>query len=208
MLRVGLTGGLASGKSLIGREWERAGGFVLRSDEMGHQVMARAGAAYELVVREFGAEVLASNGEIDRGKLGSLVFGQPERLRVLEGIVHPAVFEEQERRLTAYFSQKPEGVGVVEAAILIEAGGWRRCDRIVVASCTEEQQVARARARDGMSEEQARQRMARQLTLLEKLRYADYVIDTSKTVEETRAQAMGLWSHLVRESQARVEVGS
>ena len=197
MLKVGLTGGLASGKSSIASELERLGAMVIRADELGHQALARGGAAYEATVARFGAEILAPSGEIDRAALGRLVFPDPAALGQLNSIVHPAVHQREEELIAA---AAPDRVVVIEAAILIETGSHTRLDRLVVASCTEAQQRERAMLRPGASPDDVSARLARQMPLPQKLAFADFVIDTSGTEEETLRQTRELFATLKGES--------
>lgn len=200
MLKVGLTGGLASGKSFIARVFRDCGARVIEADKIGHQVLLPDGEAYQGVVAEFSDEILHPNGEINRKALGTIVFGDPERLERLNALVHPHVFRRQE----AFFEQAAAGdrsaVAVVEAAILIETGGRERYDRIVLAYCPPEIQIERFMARDGGTAEQARTRMDRQMPLAEKIPYADYLIDTSESKTDTERRARDVYAKLKAEA--------
>lgn len=191
MIRAGLTGGLSCGKSFVGRVFEELGCHVVRADQLGHQVLMQSGEAYQPVVDLFGAAILDETGAIDRKKLASIVFTSPERLEQLNAIVHPAVIRMEEDFLRNAELSDPSGIGIVEAAILIETGSYRRFDKLIVVVCTPEQQIERAMVRDGSSLEQVQARLSRQMPMEEKRRYADYVIDTSgakaNTVEQTTA---------------------
>jgi dephospho-CoA kinase len=190
MLRVGLTGGLACGKSFVGRTLEQLGCHLIRADDIGHEVLLPQGAAFRPAVAEFGSDILDDSGSIDRHKLAALVFDDPERLFRLNALVHPAVIQREEELLAAAERTDPQGIAVVEAAILVETGSYKRFDKLIVVSCTPEQQVARAVHRDGSTEDEARARLRRQMPMEEKLRFADFVVDTSgpkeQTVEQTR----------------------
>ncbi|HET8549060.1 MAG TPA: dephospho-CoA kinase [Bryobacteraceae bacterium] len=191
MLRVGLTGGFACGKSFVGRTLEALGCFLLRADDIGHEVLKPGGAAYDAVVHEFGAEILDDDATINRRRLAAIAFTDPEKLARLNNLVHPAVIALEEQRIAEAARSKPDGIAVLEAAILIETGSHKRFQKLIVVVCTEEQQIARAMHRDGLTEEEARARLRRQMPLTEKRRFADYIIDTSgpkeNTVEQTRA---------------------
>jgi len=200
MLRVGLTGGLASGKSFVADALAALGCHLIRADELGHQVIAPGGESHTAVIEEFGRGILKEDGSIDRRRLAALVFGDPERLARLNGLVHPAVIAREEELMRRYSAEDPRGIAVVEAAILIETGSYKRFDRLILANCPERQQLERAMARDGMSEAEARGRLERQMPLHEKLRYADYVIDTSGEKEDTLRQ-----THAVYESLRSIE---
>ncbi len=195
MLRVGLTGGLASGKSFIAEALEGLGCHLIRADELGHRTLEPGGEAYPGVLAEFGGGILKENGEIDRRKLAAEVFDNPERLAVLNRFVHPAVRRMEEESMAAFFARDPGGIAVVEAAILVETGSHRRFDRLIVAACNEERQVERAMHR-GLSREEAMARLRRQMPLAEKAAVADYVIDTSGSKESTLAQTRAVFESL------------
>jgi dephospho-CoA kinase len=191
MLRVGLTGGLASGKSFVGEQLAALGCFVIQADELGHQVQQVDAEAYREIVNEFGPEILLPDRQIDRRRLAREVFGNPERLRKLNEIVHPLVRARIEKMLAGFAAREPQGIAVVEAAILIETGSYRQYDRLIVVVASEQQQIERAMARDQISRQDAVQRMRRQMPLADKVKLADYIIDTSgskeHTIEQTRA---------------------
>jgi len=196
MLKVGLTGGLASGKSFVGEALAGYGCLLIQADELGHQVLEPGGEAYEGVVREFGAEILEDNGHIDRRRLADLVFGVPERLARLNALVHPPVVRMEEEISAAFAARQPHGIVVVEAAILIETGSYRRFDRIILVTCAEEQQVERALRRDGAVEANVRARISRQMSLDEKRKFAHFVIDTSGDKEDTLRQTRAVYQAL------------
>jgi dephospho-CoA kinase len=191
MLRVGLTGGFACGKSFVGRTLEQLGCFLLRADDIGHEVLKPGGAAYDSVVREFGPDILDADGTINRRRLAAVSFSDRDKLGKLSSLVHPAVIALEEQRIAEAARSNPNGIAVLEAAILIETGSYKRFDKLIVVLCTEEQQIARAMHRDGVTEEEARMRLKRQMPVEEKRRFADYIIDSSgpkeNTVEQTRA---------------------
>ncbi len=185
MLKVGLTGGLASGKTFVAGRLAKLGCLVLHADELGHQALEPSGCAYPAVVAEFGGGILREDGTIDRKKLAAEVFPHPVRLAALNRIVHPAVFELEDRQLAEYAAREPRGIAVVEAAIMVETGSFTRFHRLIVAVCGEEEQIRRAIKRDGISREEALARMSYQMPLAEKRKYADFVVDTSGTKEDT-----------------------
>jgi len=199
MLSVGLTGGIATGKTAVVAMLRELGCLVLEADKIGHQLIEPDGPAYEEVVREFGPGILTPEGLVDRQKLGPIVFTDPARLARLNAIVHPPVLAEQSRQLAAIQQADPHAIAVVEAALLIEAGFDKQLEFIVVTWCTPEQQIERLTARGtgrGLSVEQARQRIAAQMPMEEKRRRADAVIDCSGTLEHTRAQVIALFVKL------------
>ncbi len=200
MLKVGLTGGLACGKSFVGEALESYGCLLVQADELGHQVLAPGGEAYDDVVREFGGGILMRSGEIDRRALAAQVFGAPDRLARLNAMVHPPVVRREDALIAEFTARQPNGIAVVEAAILIETGSYKRFDRIILVTCTEEQQVERALRREGASLEDIRARLGRQMPLAEKRKYADFVIDTSGEKEDTLRQTRAVYDVLRRES--------
>lgn len=196
MLRVGLTGGLACGKSFVGEEFARLGCLLIQADEIGHQVLSPGGEAYAPVVEEFGKEILTAEGQIDRRLLAQKVFGSPERLAKLNALVHPAVIRREERLIAEFAAREPHGIAVVEAAILIETGSYKRFDKIVLVTCKEEHQLERAMRRDGALEPDIRARLSRQMPLEEKRKYADFVIDTNGNKEDSIRQTRAVYETL------------
>jgi dephospho-CoA kinase len=188
MLRVGLTGGLASGKSFVGKALAELGCHLIQADELGHQTLLPGAEAYAGAIREFGPGILKPDGTISRRKLAAEVFGKPERLAALNRLVHPPVIRREEELIAGFGAADPGGIVVVEAAILIETGSIKRFQRVILAVCRPEQQVERAMRRDASSREEALTRLARQMPLDEKRKYADHIIDTSGTEEETLEQ--------------------
>ncbi len=201
MLRVGLTGGLASGKSFVGRAFADRGCLVVNADQLGHEALAPGSPAYAGVIEEFGRGILNADGTIDRRRLAAEVFGKPERLAALNALVHPPVIRREEELIEAFFRRDPQGIAVVEAAILIENGSHKRFDKLVVAVCTREQQIERAMSRDGITRDEVLSRLDRQMPLEEKRKYADYVVDTSGSKEETLRQVQDVYERLRSISQ-------
>ena len=195
---MGLTGGLASGKSFVGEALAGYGCFVIQADELGHEVLAPGGEAYEAVVREFGSEMLEATGRIDRRQLAARVFGNPEALARLNALVHPPVVRREERLFAEFAVREPKGIAVVEGAILIENGSYHRFDRLILVTCSEDQQVQRAMHRDGVTEGEVRARLSRQMPLAEKRKFAHFVIDTSGLKEDTLRQARAVYEELRR----------
>jgi dephospho-CoA kinase len=198
MLKVGLTGGLACGKSFVGEVLRDYGCLVIQADELGHAVLAPGGEAYDDVVREFGSGILDAAGRIERRTLAAQVFGAPGRLATLDSLVHPPVFRREDGLLAEFALREPHGIAVVEAAIMIETGSYRRYDRIVLVVCGEEQQRERALRRDGASESDVSARLSRQMPLEEKRKHAHFVIDTSGEKEDTVRQTRAVFQELRR----------
>jgi dephospho-CoA kinase len=198
MLKVGLTGGYATGKSLVAHELERLGCHVIYADVLGHEVLFPAGEAYAPVLAEFGPEILDEQSRIDRKKLAEVVFGDAVRLHKLSSIVHPAVFRLEARMLQEITASDPRGIAVIEAAILIETKRDKWFDRIILTACDEDVQIARGMKRDKVTREQVLARMANQMPLAEKRKHADYVIDTGGTKEESAGQVEEVYRDLER----------
>jgi dephospho-CoA kinase len=180
MLIAGLTGGLACGKSFVAAELARLGGHVVEADALGHAVLQPGGEAYDAVVREFGTA--------DRSQLAARVFGDPDAMARLNAIVHPAVRGLARREFERIGGDDPHAIAIYVAAILVETGGYREVDKLIVVSCSREQQIARALQRPNATEADVLARLDRQLPLQKKLEFADYIIDTSGTKEETLNQ--------------------
>ena len=198
MLHVGLTGGLASGKSFVGRALEDLGCYLIQADELGRRVIEQGGETYEAVVTTFGKEILDPGGAINRRRLAAIVFPDPQQLAKLNALVHPQV-KIRERDLAAEFGRlHPDGIAVTEAAILVETGSYKDYDRLIVAVCGPEQQIERAMERNGASREEVLNRLRRQMPLDDKVKYADFVIDTSGSKENTLAQTRTVYEALRR----------
>ena len=203
MLKVGLTGGLASGKSFAAREFERLGCAVLQADRLGHAILAEDAAVAGEVAAAFGKGVLRADGAIDRKALAELAFASDARLERLNAIVHPRVFE----RVEAFFRQTacraPSAISMVEAAIMVETGSYRRYDRLVLTACPRQAQVDRFVQREGGTRAEAEARLARQMPLRDKRKFADFVIDTGGSEPETLAQVRAVHRQLRAEAEAR-----
>jgi dephospho-CoA kinase len=191
-----LTGGLASGKSFVAHALRDLGCYLIEADELGHQVLLPGAEAYDAAVHEFGDGILDDDGHIERRRLAAIVFADPERLKKLNSFVHPAVRARQERMIAEISARDPKSIVVVEAAILVETGSYKSFDRLIVVVCSPEMQIERAMKRDSATREQVIARLESQLPLQEKLRYADYVIDTSGTKEETLKQTREVYNSL------------
>jgi dephospho-CoA kinase len=206
MLKVGLTGGIASGKSVVGEMFVVLGAHLVQADHIAHSLMNPGEPVYNEVVRHFGREILNPDGSVNRHKLAELAFGpagadQPSsRIADLNRIVHPAVIRSQEEWMHAVSLQDPGGIAIVEAALLIEAGAAERFDRLIVVTCTMEQRVERFARRQKVDLETARaevtRRMAAQLPDEKKVKAADYVVDNSGSLEQTQKQVQQVWNKL------------
>jgi dephospho-CoA kinase len=195
MLKLGLTGGIASGKSVVAAILRELGFPVLDADSVSHKLMEPGQTAHDEILQAFGADLTDSSGHIDRHKLAAIVFEDPSKLTQLNAILHPRVDQIIFRQLEDWQESGTHAAAFVEAALLIEAGMAAKLDGLVVAWCTSEQQLERLRAR-GMSETEAHRRIAAQLPLEEKLKRATYTIDCSRTLDDTRAQVQALAANL------------
>ena len=202
MLRLGLTGGIASGKSAVAAMLRELGFSVLDADSLAHKLIEPGQPAYDEVLKEFGQAVLARDGRVDRAKLSTIVFNDRAKLDRLNAIVHPRVAEVVFRQFDVWQRNGTRDAAFVEAALLIESGIHKRLDGLVVAWCEPEQQLERLVAR-GLSEAEARRRIAAQLPVEDKLRLATEKIDCSGSLEETRRQVQALATRLRRSQTAR-----
>jgi dephospho-CoA kinase len=198
MLKVGLTGGYASGKSFVAAELARLGCYLIYADALGHDVLKPGREAYQPIIQMFGEGILSQDGTIDRKRLGQIVFSSPELLKRLTDVVHPAVFRLEAELLEEAKRRDPHLIAVIEAAILIETGRYKVFDRLILTACNEATQIARGTARDGLSAECVKARIDKQLPLEEKKKYADYVISTDGTKEETLRQVEAVFRDLER----------
>jgi len=212
MLKVGLTGGIASGKSVVGEMFVALGAHLVQADHIAHELMLPGQPVYNEVVRHFGREILNPDGSLNRAKLAEVAFSSPaasaggtpasppSRIEDLNRIVHPAVIRSQEGWMEEMGRQDPHAVAIVEAALILEAGMAKRFDRLIVVTCSEEQRIMRFAARQKLDPEAARRevsrRMAAQLPAAEKVKAADYVIDNSGSLDHTRKQVVEVWEKL------------
>ena len=203
MLKVGLTGGIASGKSVVGEMLVALGAHLVEADRIAHDLIVPGQPVYNEVVRHFGGGILNPDLSVNRAKLAEAAFGSPaspSRVQELNRIVHPAVIRSQEEWMEEMGRQDPHGVAIVEAALIVEAGAAKRFDRLIVVTCSDEQRIARFAARQKLDLKAARKevarRMAAQLSDAAKIKAADYVIDNSGTLDQTRQQVRQLWEKL------------
>ncbi|MFZ0138626.1 MAG: dephospho-CoA kinase [Candidatus Sulfotelmatobacter sp.] len=216
MLKVGLTGGIASGKSVVGEMFVALGAHLVQADRIAHQLMLPGQPVYNEVVRHFGGAILNPDLSVNRAKLAEAAFGSTakagspataSRIQELNRIVHPAVLRSQEEWMEETGRQDPGAVAIVEAALILEAGAAKRFDRLIVVTCSDEQRIARFAARHKLDLEAAgkevARRMAAQLPEAEKVKAADYVIDNSGSLDHTREQVRNLWETLRTEAAAK-----
>ncbi|WP_221584080.1 dephospho-CoA kinase [Microbacterium sp. G2-8] len=193
---IALTGGIASGKSTIARRLAEHGAVVVDADQTVRDLQRAGEPVFAHIVAAFGEEVVAADGSLDRAALGSLVFGDAEKLAQLNAIVHPAVREETQNRFRSAFAADPSAVVVYDVPLLTEARGTGEWDEVVVAHAPAETRIARMVAHRGMTHEDAAARVASQASDAERLALADIVIDTSGSLDETIRQADELWERL------------
>ncbi|HEV2245759.1 MAG TPA: dephospho-CoA kinase [Terriglobia bacterium] len=189
----GLTGGIASGKSTVSAMLGELGAYIIDADKIGHEMLLSTSPAFPELVAAFGRGILDSAGRIDRAKLGRLVFADPAKLQQLNRIVHPRIIERIGRLAAEHSKQNPEAVVVVDAALIYETGIPGRFLKTIVAWCRPEQQIERLIAKTGLSPGEAEKRIASQMPAEEKRRRADFVIDCSDSVGETRRQVGELY---------------
>ncbi|HKP70362.1 MAG TPA: dephospho-CoA kinase [Pyrinomonadaceae bacterium] len=195
-MKVGLTGSIAVGKSFVDDVFRELGVPVLDADQVARDVVEPGTAGLKRVVEEFGESVLRPNGSIDRAKLGSIVFGDEERRLKLNSIIHPLVFEAQDAWLKKRELENADGIAIVDAALMIESGGYRRFDQLIVVWCERDLQLQRLIGRDGLSRQEAERRIASQMPQDEKKSYADHLIDTSAGFDATRQQVADVYAKL------------
>ncbi|HEY3927768.1 MAG TPA: dephospho-CoA kinase [Candidatus Koribacter sp.] len=207
MLRVGLTGGIATGKSTIGEMFEKRGAHVIQADRVAHELMSPGHEVYDRVIAKFGREVLNSDGTINRPRLASAAF--PDKIKELNALVHPAVLDFQDHWMDKIGEKDPDAVTIVEAALLYEAKGDKRFNKIIVVRTPFETKVARFAAKTRVPYAEARmevlRRMNAQISEEEKARRADYVIDNNGILDQTEEQVQRVWLELQEQAKlARV----
>ena len=200
MLRVALTGGIATGKSYCLVHFAELGAPVVDADKLARDAVSTGSPGLRAVVQRFGAEVLGADGSLDRSALGRIVFGDARARAALEAIIHPEVY----RHIREWFANLPSGtrVAIADIPLVFETGHNHDFDAVIVAACTPEEQVRRVVARDGLSEREARARLAAQWPIEEKVKRADHVIWTDRGFAETDRQTQEVYERLVRERRA------
>ena len=196
MLLVGLTGGIATGKSLVSQILKELGAYIIDADKIARQVVEPEKPAWFEIVKFFGRDIINKDKTINRKRLGEIIFNDPVKKRKLEEIVHPKVIEEENRLVKEYGRKNPNGIVIIDAALLIEAGSHKRVDKLIVVYADKETQFKRLSERDGLSRADAEKRTASQLPLDKKVKMADFVIDNSKGIEETRRQTIDIFNKL------------
>ncbi len=196
MLRVGLTGSIAVGKSYVSAVLAELGCHVLDADATAREVVARGTPGLKKVAETFGGAVLLADGTLDRAGLGAIIFADEKKRRLLNSILHPFIIAAQDEQLSSWESEDPSGVGVIDAALMIESGGYKRFDKLIVVHCDPEVQLARLMARNNLTREEAQSRVAAQMPQAEKIRYADFLIDNSGDLPATRLRTEEVYKEL------------
>lgn len=196
MLRVGLTGSIGVGKSFVAAVLADLGCHVLDADQTARDVVAKETSGLRAVVEAFGEGILREDKTLDRARLGAIVFADESKRALLNSILHPFIIAAQDEQLRLWEAQDPLGIGVIDAALMIESGGYTRFDKLIVVHCRTEIQLQRLMARNNFTREEAERRIAVQMPQEEKLRYADYRIDSSNGFNSARAQTVTVYHQL------------
>jgi len=197
MLHVGLTGNIASGKSHATSVFAELGAHIIDADKVAHELLAPATTTYRKVVDAFGSEIVNDDGTINRRRLGGIVFHDTDKRLLLNSLVHPDVRAEVLRRVVEIDGDGRDGILIVDAALMVESGSYKMYDKLIVVYCAPALQIARIVSRDNLSIAEARARMAAQLPVEEKLKVANYTVDTSGTFRQTREQIEAIYRDLV-----------
>ncbi len=196
MLKIGLTGSIAVGKSYVCEVFQSLGVFVIDADKTAREVVAPETNGWRLIIEQFGSNILLPNNEIDRAKLGAIVFADKAKRQLLNSIVHPLVIKIQDEQLREKETENADAIAVIDAALMIESGGYRRFDKLVVVWCAAEIQISRLMARNDLNRENAILRIRAQMPQEEKKLYADFLIDTTGGFEATRKQTVEIYERL------------
>jgi dephospho-CoA kinase len=198
MLIVGLTGGVASGKTTVSEILREEGAYIIDADEIARELVQPHKPAWNELRKAFGEEIFEKDGSIRRKKLAAIIFANPQQKKILNQILHPQIKKEMERRLKEIGQRNPETIVVIDAALLVETGDYREMDKLIVTTSTETQQIERLRKRNGMNPEEAQRILSSQMTSEEKLKVADFVIRNEGSLEETKEMAKKVFQELKR----------
>jgi dephospho-CoA kinase len=196
MLKVGLTGSIAVGKSFVLDILRELGARTIDADAVAREVVAPGTAGLKAVVDEFGLEILKPDGSLNRAALGSIVFADDAKRQKLNSILHPFIIARQDEIMRQWEKETTDAIAVVDAALMIESGGYKRFDKLIVVHCQPQVQLERLMKRDNISREEAERRINAQMPQEEKKRHADYLIDTSEGFESARQQTTAVWQEL------------
>ena len=198
MLRVGLTGSIGVGKSFVASVFVELGCHVVDADQTAREVVMPGTPGLKALTEAFGEEILNPDGTLDRKQLGAIVFNDESQRQRLNHILHPFIIVRQDEIMNAWEAEDPDGIGIIDAALMIESGGYKRFDKLIVVHCRPEVQLERLMLRDKLSRDEALRRINSQMPQEEKLRFADYLIDTSDGFELTRTQIISVHQKLIR----------
>ena len=198
MLRVGLTGSIGVGKSFVTSVFEELGCHVLDADLTAREVVMPGTPGLKAITEEFGEDILNTDGTLNRKQLGALVFADESRRQRLNNLLHPFIIARQDEIMRGWEAEDPNGIGIIDAALMIESGGYKRFDKLIVVHCRPEVQLERLMLRDKLSREEALRRISSQMPQEEKQKFADYLIDTSDGFELTRTQIISVHQKLIR----------
>ena len=198
MLRVGLTGSIAVGKSFVTSIFSGLGCHTLDADETAREVVLPGSPGLEAVAATFGTEILNADGTLNRQQLGAIIFADDAKRQKLNQLLHPFIIARQDEIMRAWEREDPNGIGIIDAALMIESGGYRRFDKLIVVHCRPEVQLERLMLRGNLTRDEAQARIDAQMPQAEKQRFADYLIDTSDGFEVTRARTLEVYDALRR----------
>src|SRR4026207_690020 len=190
MLRVGLTGSIGVGKSFVASVFAELGCHVLDADQTAREVVMPGSDGLKALTRAFGDEILNPDGTLNRKQLGAQVFADEAKRQQLNSILHPFIMARQDQILNEWERHDPQGIGIIDAALMIESGGYRRFDKLIVVHCRPEVQLERLMPRNALSRDEAQARIASQMPQEEKQKFADYLIDTSDGFEPTKTRTI------------------
>ena len=198
MLRVGLTGSIGTGKTFVSSVFVELGCHVLDADQTAREVVMLGTPGLNALTQAFGKEILNRDGTLDRKHFGALIFADQSKREQLNHILHPFIIARQDEILNAWEAEDPDGIGIVDAALMIESGGYKRFDKLIVVHCRPEVQLERLMLRDKLSRDEALRRINSQMSQDEKQKFADYLIDTSDGFDLTRARTVEVHNQLIR----------
>ena len=196
MLIVGLTGGVASGKTAVSQVLKEEGAYIIDADQLARELVQPHKPAWNELIRAFGQEILREDGSIHRKKLAEKVFADPEQRKLLNQILHPRIRKEMDRRAKEIGQKDPEAIVMIDAPLIVELGDHREMDKLIVVTSTQTQQIERLKDRDGTSPEEALRIVSSQMPLEEKLKFADFVIRNEGSLEETRKRTKEVFKEL------------
>lgn len=207
MLKVGLTGSIAVGKSFVLSVLEELGCRVIDADQVAREVVTPESPGLKAVAETFGPDILQSDGSLNREKLGAQVFADEAKRLKLNSVLHPFIIAKQDETMRQWEQETPDGIAVVDAALMIESGGYQRFDKLIVVHCRPDVQLQRLMSRNGLSREEAERRTRAQMPQEEKKKYADFLIDTSDGFQAARHQTESVWQRLQSDAKPKQVTG-